>query len=452
MIRGRELSNLNISEYSVSEVSLAIKRTVESNFEVVRIRGEVGRISRPASGHIYLDLKDDKSVIAGVIWKGNAQKLQTIPEEGLEIITTGRVTTFPGQSKYQIIIERVEHAGVGALMALLEKRKQSLFKEGIFNQDKKKKIPFIPRKIGVITSESGAVIQDILQRVNERFPVSIVLWPVSVQGAKSADQISAAIKGFNQVPRSNLQIRPDVIIVARGGGSVEDLWSFNEDKVVRAVYESHIPIISAVGHETDNTLIDLAADLRAATPTAAAELAVPVRSDLITMILELEARKWRAKNKFFQLLLEKLSNTFRRLPKEETLFDMPNQYLDDFSRRIIGSIKLLHSKKKLLFRSIGVEKLNFELLRQNIVAKKEALAAISLRINHYIDNEQKRKKENLYTLARVLETLSYRNTLNRGYSLVLSTDGALVNCKAQASIREDLTIEFRDGKMDVKIK
>ena len=440
----------NVIEYSVSEISLAVKRTVETNFEIVRIRGEVGRLSKPASGHVYLDLKDEKSVISGVIWKGNFSKLEIMPEEGLEVIVTGRLTTFQGQSKYQVIIEKVEHAGVGALMALLEKRKLLLHQEGIFDENRKKKIPFIPDKIGVITSESGAVIQDILQRVNDRFPVEIILWPVSVQGKKSATQIANAIRGFNALlPPQNAQ-RPDVIIVARGGGSLEDLWGFNEELVVRAVFESVIPIISAVGHETDTTLIDLVADLRAATPSAAAELAVPVRNDLISTVLDLDIRRQRAEIKFFKMLSEKFRDLTRRFPKEEKLFDAPRQYCDEFFNRLNYSIKLLRSTKTLTLKSIGVEKLNIELLRQSVSLKRERLKGIGQRIEQYALNEHKRQKQLLESLKRMLENLSYRNTLKRGYSLVLSPQGDIISSTKDALKHERLILEFEDGQLGIK--
>ena len=259
----------NQPEYTVSELSGAVKRVIEGEFGLVRVRGEVGRVSRPASGHLYFDLKDDRSVIAAVSWKG--------PEEGMEVVATGRMTTFPGQSKYQLIVEDVAPAGAGALMAMLEKRKAALGAEGLFDQGRKKPIPYLPKVIGVVTSPSGAVIRDILHRLRDRFPRHVLVWPVAVQGQDCAAQVAAAIRGFNAIEPGGPIPRPDVLIVARGGGSLEDLWGFNEEIVVRAAAASRIPLISAVGHETDTTLIDYAADLRAPTPTAAAELSVPGR-------------------------------------------------------------------------------------------------------------------------------------------------------------------------------
>jgi len=291
----------NTLELSVSELSESIKGLIENNFEYVRVRGEIGRVSKPASGHIYFDLKDSDSVISGIIWKGNALKLDIRPEEGLEVICTGKVTTYKGQSKYQIIVDKVEAAGIGALMALLEKRKKILEAEGLFSDRYKKAIPYLPKTIGVITSPSGAVIRDIIHRLEERFPLHVIVWPVRVQGETCPEEVVDAIEGFHLVDQSNIS-RPDVIIIARGGGSLEDLWGFNDESVARAVFNSKIPIISAIGHETDNTLIDLVSDLRAPTPTAAAEKAVPVKEHLLEGLRD---NKVRLKALFFVKLEKK---------------------------------------------------------------------------------------------------------------------------------------------------
>ena len=275
----------NIPEFSVSDLSVAIKRSIEGEFSHVRVKGEIGRVSKPASGHLYLDIKDEKSVLAGIIWKGTAQNLKVPPEEGLEVIVTGRITTFPGQSRYQIIIEHLAPAGLGSLMLLLEKRKRQLSDEGLFLDSRKKPLPLIPNSIGVITSPSGAVLKDILHRLRDRFPRHVLLWPVTVQGDKCSVEVALAIKKFNEISDGGVIPRPDLLIVARGGGSIEDLWGFNEENVVRAVSESKIPIISAIGHETDITLLDYVADRRAPTPSAAAEMAVPVRNELNACLL-----------------------------------------------------------------------------------------------------------------------------------------------------------------------
>ncbi|MCT4371696.1 exodeoxyribonuclease VII large subunit, partial [Yangia mangrovi] len=284
----------NMPEFTVSELSGAVKRVIEGEFGFVRVRGELGRISRPRSGHLYLDLKDDASVISGIVWRGVASKLDMQPEEGMEVICTGRLTTYPGQSRYQIIIEDMRPAGLGALMAMLEKRKAMLQAEGLFDPARKKPLPFLPEIIGVVTSPSGAVIRDILHRLRERFPRKVLIWPVAVQGKTSAAEVARAIEGFNRFTPGGALPRPDLLIVARGGGSVEDLWGFNEEIVARAAAASRIPLISAVGHETDTTLIDFVSDRRAPTPTAAAEMAVPVRMELLARTGEAQLRLTRA--------------------------------------------------------------------------------------------------------------------------------------------------------------
>ena len=281
----------NAPEFTVSEISGAVKRVVEGEFGRIRVRGEVGRVSRPSSGHLYLDLKDERAVLGAVIWKTTARALPFRVEDGMEVVATGRLTTFPGASKYQMVIEALAPAGVGALMAMLEKRKAALAAEGLFDAARKRPLPYLPEVIGVITSPSGAVIRDILHRLRERFPRPVLLWPVTVQGARCAPEVAAAIRGFNAIVPDGPVPRPDVLIVARGGGSIEDLWGFNEEIVVRAAATSRIPLISAVGHETDTTLIDFAADRRAPTPTAAAEMAVPVRLDLVAAVAGLEFRR-----------------------------------------------------------------------------------------------------------------------------------------------------------------
>ena len=283
----------NLPEFSVSELSGAIRRTVEEGFPLVRVRGEVSGLKAAASGHTYFDLKDDKAVLNAIIWKQSSRVIRIRPEQGMEVICTGRVTTYPGSSRYQLIVEQVELAGAGVLMALLEERRKRLLAEGLFEASRKKTLPFLPEVIGVVTSPTGAVIRDIMHRLNARFPRRVLLWPVAVQGEKAASEIAAAIAGFNAMDGRRLP-RPDLLIVARGGGSLEDLMAFNEEVVIRAAAESQIPLISAVGHETDTTLIDFAADMRAPTPTAAAELAVPVRAELLGQVMDDGARLVRS--------------------------------------------------------------------------------------------------------------------------------------------------------------
>lgn len=324
----------NAPEYTVSELSGAVKKTIEGGFSRVRVRGEVGRVSRPRSGHIYLDLKDDRAVLAGVVWKGQAAKLTTQPEEGLEVIVTGRMTTFPGQSKYQLVIDSVTPAGVGALMAMLEKRKKALDAEGLFAPERKKPLPYLPHVIGVVTSPSGAVIRDILHRLRDRFPSKVLIWPVAVQGERCAPEVARAIEGFNALTPGGALPRPDLLIVARGGGSIEDLWGFNEEIVARAVAASEIPLISAVGHETDTTLIDFVSDRRAPTPTAAAEIAVPVRADLLAWTSEQGARLAGLHARAMAQRGQRLRDLSRALPQPQELLRPGEQRLDNAALRL----------------------------------------------------------------------------------------------------------------------
>ncbi|OSP56689.1 exodeoxyribonuclease VII large subunit [Pseudoruegeria sp. SK021] len=329
----------NAPEFTVSEISGAVKKTIEGGFARVRVRGEMGRVSRPRSGHIYLDLKDDRSVLAGVIWKGNAGKLTVQPEEGLEVIATGRLTTFPGQSKYQMVIDSIAPAGVGALMAMLDKRKKMLEAEGLFAPERKRPLPYLPEVIGVITSPSGAVIRDILHRLRDRFPRRVLIWPVAVQGERCAPEVTRAIQGFNAMTPGGALPRPDLLIVARGGGSIEDLWGFNEESVARAAAASEIPLISAVGHETDTTLIDYVADRRAPTPTAAAELAVPVRADLLAWTAEQGSRLTGTLVRGMSIRRQQLRDLARVLPRPEELTRPASQRLDMLSDRLPRALR-----------------------------------------------------------------------------------------------------------------
>ncbi len=339
----------NQPEYTVSELSGAVKRVIEAGFGMVRVRGELGRVSRPSSGHAYFDLKDDRSCLAAIVWKGQLSRLQVRPEEGMEVVATGRLTTFPGQSKYQLIVEDLAPAGMGALMALLEKRRQALAAEGLFDAARKRPLPYLPGVIGVVTSPSGAVIRDILHRLRDRFPRHVLIWPVAVQGQACATEVAAAIRGFNAIEPGGPVPRPDLLIVARGGGSLEDLWGFNEEIVVRAAAESRIPLISAVGHETDTTLIDYAADRRAPTPTAAAEMAVPVRLDLVAATDALGARTSRAVAQGVAQRGQRLRDLARALPRVESLTATAEQRLDLWSGRLGGALGLAVVGKRILF-------------------------------------------------------------------------------------------------------
>ncbi len=434
----------NAHEFSVSELSFALKKTVEENFGYVRVKGEVGRVSRPGSGHIYLDLKDDKSVLNGVIWKGVASKLKVKPEQGLEVVCTGRLTTFPGQSRYQIVIERIELAGVGALMALLEQRKKALSAEGLFDPARKKPLPFLPEVIGVVTSPSGAVIRDILHRLRDRFPRHVLIWPVRVQGERSAQEIAAAIEGFNSLPPGDPVPRPDLLIVARGGGSVEDLWSFNEEIVVRAAAASDIALISAVGHETDTTLLDFASDRRAPTPTAAAEMAVPVRADLVARVLDNAGRLVRAETRKINELGTHLEGLSRGLPKIDDLVALPRQRLDHASQRLGLGLGAAAGAKRAHMERVAA--------RLSLRAITTALSQSRLRVNELAVRSTRAERRHLDDLGarlgqtgRLLLSYSYQGVLERGFALVRNRAGETVRGSAGVETGAALEVEFSGG-------
>lgn len=369
----------NSPEFTVTELSGAIKRVIEGEFAHVRIRGEVGRVSRPRSGHVYLDLKDDRSVISGVIWKGVTARLETQPEEGMEVVATGRITTFGGQSKYQIVIEDIKPAGMGALMALLEKRKAALAAEGLFAPERKCPLPYLPEIIGVVTSPSGAVIRDILHRLRDRFPRKVLIWPVAVQGAKCAPEVVRAIEGFNRLTPGGALPRPELLIVARGGGSVEDLWGFNEESVARAAAASDIPLISAVGHETDTTLIDFVSDKRAPTPTAAAELAVPVRHELAAWLEGQGARMRQALSQGLTRRGQRMRDVARALPRADTLLEGPRQRLDRGGEKLAPAlIAGVQGRRVKLADMSGA--LRPVTLRRHLDADRRRLAQLSARL------------------------------------------------------------------------
>lgn len=435
----------NAPEFSVSELSSVLKRMIEGEFSNVRIRGEVGRVSRPSSGHLYFDLKDDKSVIASVTWKGQATKLATQPEEGLEVVATGRITTFAGQSRYQMIVSEMSVAGIGALMAQLEKRKKKLETEGLFDKSIKKEIPYLPEIIGVVTSPSGAVIQDILHRLSDRFPRKVLLWPVSVQGERCAPDITAAIKGFNQLTPGGAMPRPELIIVARGGGSIEDLWGFNEESVVRAVADSEIPLISAVGHETDTTLIDFVSDLRAPTPTAAAEYAVPVRADLMGWLSSMDERRVRSLSSSLEIKRQRLKDLSRGLPDLVDLVAMPSQRLDAISERLPRALSNVSNNKRTLLIQTSAG-LRVSMLKNKLVDRSEA-------INNFVRNIEKnvkiiiqRHRSALDGLERLRQTLGYEATLRRGYTVIRNEKGKIITSVKVAEVNKTIEIEFQDGK------
>ena len=435
----------NAPEFSVSELSSVLKRMIEGEFSNVRIRGEVGRVSRPASGHLYFDLKDDKSVIASVTWKGQASKLVTQPEEGLEVVATGKITTFAGQSRYQMIVSEMSVAGIGALMAQLEKRKKKLEAEGLFDKSIKKEIPYLPEIIGVVTSPSGAVIQDILHRLSDRFPRKVLLWPVAIQGERCAPDVAAAINGFNRLTPGGAMPRPELIIVARGGGSIEDLWGFNEESVVRAAAESEIPLISAVGHETDTTLIDFASDLRAPTPTAAAEYAVPVRADLMGWLSSMDERRVRSLSTGLEIKRQRLKDLSRGLPAPDELVAMSTQRLDSISERLPRALITVSNNKRtiLLQTSAG---LRGSLLKNKLVDRSEAINRFVKSIQSNMKVIIQRNQSALESLERLRQTLGYEATLQRGYAVIRNENGGIVTSVKVADVSKSLEIEFQDGK------
>jgi exodeoxyribonuclease VII large subunit len=435
----------NLPEYSVSELSNRLKRTVEDAYPYVRVRGEVSRVSRPASGHCYYELKDERAVISAVTWKGNFARLKVKPEQGIEVVATGRLTTFEGQSKYQIIVEQMELAGIGALMAMLEERKKRLAAEGLFDPARKKPIPFLPRVVGVITSPTGAVIRDIMHRLSDRCPRPVIVWPVTVQGEKAPAEIAAAIRGFNALPEGGRVPRPDVLIVARGGGSFEDLLAFSDEAVVRAAAESQIPLISAVGHETDTTLIDFASDKRAPTPTAAAEMAVPVLRDLLENLLAREQRSLRAISRLFESRKKQIQALSRALPRADSLFALPRQRFDHAALRLRGALAQNLKRHTADLARVGA------LLRPRVVSgevarKRSDLLTLSRRIERAYGQLLSRAQERLETQARILDSVSYRAVLERGFALVKG-ETALKRRAADVRPGEPLTLTFADGEV-----
>lgn len=468
-------SGANTPEFSVSELSNAIKRALEEGFGHVRLRGEVSGYRGPhSSGHCYFALKDDKSKIEAVIWKGVWGRLKFKPDEGLEVIATGKISSFPGSSKYQIVIEALEPAGAGALMAQLEERKKRLAAEGLFDEARKRKIPFIPGVVGIITSPTGAVIRDMLHGFAERFPTRVIVWPVRVQGEGSAAEVAAAIRGFNAIEPGGRVPRPDVLIVARGGGSLEDLWGFNDEAVVRAVAASKLPVISAVGHETDWTLIDLVADARAPTPTKAAEWVVPKHSDLLSETADLGARLRISMRRSLENARTYLKAAARGLPLPQDLVALPRQRFDAAQMRL-GRALLANTRAHGLRHAKVASRLQPRLLSLRIERAdrrlnetfdrgRTALTRIAsdrrrrfervggrLRPEALVNRLEAQRRE-LDSHAKMLVSLSYQSVLARGYALVRTADGAMVRSSATVAVSDTLQIEFRDGRVGVEVK
>jgi exodeoxyribonuclease VII large subunit len=433
----------NLPEFSVSELSLALKRAVEENFPFVRVRGEISGLKFASSGHIYFDLKDDKSVLNAIIWKQGARAIPLRPEAGLEVVCTGRVTTYPGSSRYQLIVEQMDLAGAGALMAMLEERKKRLAAEGLFEAARKKKLPFLPEVIGVVTSPTGAVIRDIMHRLNARFARRVLLWPVAVQGPNAAGEIAAAIAGFNALDGSKLP-RPDLIIVARGGGSLEDLMAFNEEAVVRAAAASVIPLISAVGHETDTTLIDFASDMRAPTPTAAAELAVPVRSELLAQTLDYQRRTLNCFTRGLEQRQRHLAQLARVLPRPEQLFAVPRQRFDTAGEKLATALRRNLQEHRGAFLETSA-RLRPGLLNQRLTQLRERLKNLDGRNLRCQRTHLGKWRQQLEGLTRILDSVSYRGVLARGFALVKGADGHVRRRADALKPGEELTLVFGDG-------
>lgn len=479
-----EDSKSNAPEFTVSELTGSVKKTLEGAFGRVRVRGEVGRVMRAGSGHLYFDVKDERNVIACNTWKGQVSGLGVQPEEGLEVIVTGKLSTFGPQSKYNINVDSIEVAGAGALMAMLEKRKKALADAGLFAAERKKVLPYLPEIIGVVTSPSGAVIRDILHRLRDRFPRKVLVWPVAVQGANCAPEVARAIAGFNALTPGGALPRPDLLIVARGGGSIEDLWGFNEEVVVRAAAASDIPLISAVGHETDTTLIDFASDKRAPTPTAAAELAVPVRLELMSWVDQQGGRLGRAVGGAVEQRKQRLRDLSRALPRAEALLESPSQRLDYWAERLPGALRGAAQKKALQLANVALRpsllggvvaghqrrvaengaRLAPALMRvakdrrmalervklrtPDVARSAAAFAALSARLSSVSARQQAERLARLEALDRLRETLGYRETLRRGYAVVRDGD-RLVTDVAGAKAATSLEIEFADGRVDL---
>jgi exodeoxyribonuclease VII large subunit len=437
----------NAQPFSITEISNLLKRTVEDRFGHVRLRGELSGVKRAASGHLYCALKDEKAVIDAVMWRGNGARLAFVPEDGLEVIATGKLTTYAGRSKYQVVIESLELAGEGALLALLEKTRARLAAEGLFDATRKRPLPSLPRRIGVVTSPTGAVIRDILHRLAERFPSHVMVWPVRVQGEQAAGEIAAALRGFEALRADGAVPRPDLVIVARGGGSIEDLWSFNEEEVVRAISDCTIPVISAVGHETDTTLADHAADRRAPTPTAAAEMAVPVRADLALTLADLAARKRRAVYRPVELGRERLQARRDRLPRATSLLEGPTQRLDDLTERLKRALRERAAWGRERLAGLSAQLSPARLGQRHRDAQRE-LAAIRL-VPVLIERPIANRQERLDALARLAEQLHPRRPLARGYAIVRRADGHALTNRAQAAREPLLGLEFGDGTLEV---
>jgi len=450
MADSRENAASNLVEYSVSELAFAIKRTMEDSYGLVRLRGEISGFKGPhSSGHCYFTLKDEKAAIEAVIWRSTYPRLKFKPEQGLEVIATGRVTTYPDKSKYQIVIDRIEPAGIGALMALLEQRKKMLAAEGLFDTGRKLPLPFLPRIIGVVTSPTGAVIRDILHRLEDRFPSHVLVWPVRVQGESCAVEVATAIASFNAFDGHGPVPRPDLIIVARGGGSLEDLWAFNEEIVARAVSASTIPLISAVGHETDWTIIDLVADWRAPTPTAAAERAVPVRTELLSVLLAHGLRVAHCLRRTLESKTSHFRAATRGLLRRTDLLGLPRQRFDHVSARLGLALQAnARAHRNMLERMRP--RLVPNLISRRMVIARERIVGLDRSRRRAIEAKLGRYRIALDNQGKLLASLAYQNVLARGFTLVRDEQGRMLRRVTDVSSGQALDIEFADGHIGAR--
>jgi exodeoxyribonuclease VII large subunit len=434
----------NAPPYSVSELAFALKRTIEDAYGYVRLRGELSKVTRHASGHVYLTIKDDRAAIDGVVWKGQVRMLACQPQQGLEVIVTGKITTYPASSKYQIVIDSMEPAGIGALLAQLERLKARLAAEGLFDAARKRPLPASPSVIGVVTSPTGAVIRDILHRIRDRWPCRVIVWPVVVQGDAAASQVRAAIEGFNGLPAEGELARPDVLIVARGGGSVEDLWAFNDEALARAAAASGIPLISAVGHETDTTLIDFVSDRRAPTPTAAAEMATPVLAELKAAVADRQARLVRALDRMSQDRRHRLDAAGRGLPRPADVLALAQQRYDLAAGRLGAALeKNASAHERDLVRVSG--RLAPGLLRRPLAARADRAAEFAVRLKPAVERRLLRAGEALTGLEKLRLTLNPDGPLKRGFARVHHADGSLAREAGRLKSGEAVRLVFIDG-------
>jgi exodeoxyribonuclease VII large subunit len=452
----------NVPEFTVSELSFALKRQLEGAFPRVRVRGEISRPSFPPSGHCYFRVKDENAVIEAVCWKTTLPRLGCKIEEGMEVIATGRITTYPGSSRYQIVVDRLELAGEGALLKLLEDRRRKLAAEGLFDAGRKRALPFLPEVVGVVTSPTGAVIRDILHRVSDRFPRRVLLWPVAVQGERAAGEVAAAIAGFNRLPQRGPVPRPDVLIVARGGGSLEDLWAFNEEIVVRAAAASTIPLISAVGHETDTTLIDFAADRRAPTPTAAAEMAVPV--DFGKRTVACMNRLLREASLAVTGLARGLGDPLRLIEERQQRLDVCGERLKLATQqlverrgealaaaRLVGPHVVIARKEQFLLTEGRALKGTMDRFKSDLDRSSVTIGQLAERLRRCAAELLERGGQRVEQLGKLLESYSFHSVLNRGFVLVRDQDNRPVLTAGETQAGDTLTLEFADGKVGARV-